>query len=141
MRIGSSVKVDGTADPAFRRVADRFSASVAAGEERGAISVRLNGRVVVDLWGGAADPARRTAWRQDTLTCCFSVTKGVFALAAQVLIDRGMLEPDVPVHCYWPAFAQGGKSGITVRDLLTHRAGLPAVSVPVKRASSTTSRG
>lgn len=123
----------GTADPAFRRVADLFAASIASGEERGAMCVRVNGRVVVDLWGGAANPALRTDWRKDTLACCFSVTKGVFALAAQVQIDRGALDPDLPVSRYWPAFAQGGKDAITVRDLLTHRAGLPAVSGPVER--------
>jgi CubicO group peptidase (beta-lactamase class C family) len=130
---GAGAAVTGTVDPTFRRVADLFDGSIAAGEERGAISVRINGRSVLDLWGGASDPKQGTEWREDTLACCFSVTKGVFALAAQVLIDRGALDPDLPVCRYWPAFAQGGKDAVTVRDVLTHRAGLPAVSGPVER--------
>lgn len=119
------------ADPAFARAADQFRAAVAAGEERGALAVRVAGRTVLDLHGGAADPGTGTPWQADTLACCFSVTKGVFALLVQRLAATGRLSLDAAVAGCWPDFAARGKSAITVRDVLTHRAGLPAVDGPV----------
>jgi CubicO group peptidase (beta-lactamase class C family) len=44
-----------------------------------------------------------------------------------MLVERGEVGLDVPVAAYWPEFAAAGKHGITVRMLLSHRAGLPAV--------------
>ena len=127
--------VAGTCDPAFAAVREVFAASVAEGRERGAVCLRVDGRTVVDLWGGAADPETGAPWGRDTLACCFSVTKGVFALLAHVLIDRGVLDPEAPVAALWPEFGAGGKVRITVRDALTHRAGLPAVSGEVPEGS------
>ncbi len=123
--------LEGRYDPAFTRVAERFAASVAAGEERGALALRIGGRAVLDLHGGAADPASGAPWRADSLACCFSVTKGVFALLAHVLIDRGRLDLAAPVARYWPGFAAAGKAEVSVDDMLTHRAGLPAVAQAV----------
>jgi CubicO group peptidase (beta-lactamase class C family) len=114
-------------------VAERFAVSVAAGEERGALCLRLGGRAVVDLWGGAVDPVTGAPWQRDTLACVFSVTKGVLGLLAQRMIGDGRLDPGAPVARLWPAFAAGGKAQVTVRDVLTHRAGLPAVSGRVLR--------
>ena len=122
-----SVTVFGNYDPAFAPVAKIFSTTVADGAERGAVCLRVGGRTVLDLWGGHADPETETAWKQDTLVCCFSVTKGVFALLAQILIDRGVLDPEKPVAGLWPEFGRAGKDSITTHDVLTHRAGLPAV--------------
>ncbi len=120
--------VSGSVDPAFARVADLFSNLVSAGSERGALAVAIDGHVVVDIHGGAADPLSGRPWRKDTLACCFSVTKGVFSLLAHLLIDRGSLDPDRRVADLWPEFAAGGKGDITIADVMTHRAGLPAVS-------------
>jgi CubicO group peptidase (beta-lactamase class C family) len=49
------------------------------------------------------------------------------ALCAHLLADRGRLEIDAPVARYWPEFAAAGKSAITVRQLLSHQAGLPTL--------------
>lgn len=124
--------MDGSFDPAFRRLADQFAASLAKGE-RGAVAVRIAGRTVVDLWGGRIDPQGAAPWQADTLACVFSVTKGVISLLAHRLIDKGVLLPTATVASLWPEFAAEGKAEITVQDVLTHRAGLPAVSVPVAR--------
>jgi CubicO group peptidase (beta-lactamase class C family) len=43
------------------------------------------------------------------------------------LVERGDLALDQPVAAIWPEFAAAGKQAITVRTLLAHRAGLPAV--------------
>ena len=89
--------VDGSYDPAFAPLAEVFRASVTDGAERGSLCLRVDGQTVLNLWGGLARPETGTAWQQDTLACCFSVTKGVFALLAHNLIDRGLLDPDSPV--------------------------------------------
>ena len=57
----------------------------------------------------------------------FSTTKGVTAIAANLLVQRGELDLDAKVADYWPEFAQAGKADIPVRWLLSHRAGLPWV--------------
>ncbi len=42
-------------------------------------------------------------------------------------MERGKLDLDAPVAQYWPEFAAAGKDAITVRQLLSHQAGLPLV--------------
>ena len=64
----------------------------------------------------------------------FSTTKGVVATALHVLADRGLLDYDDPVAKHWPEFAQTGKERVTVRDVLSHRAGLPQIRPLVDRA-------
>jgi CubicO group peptidase (beta-lactamase class C family) len=81
---------------------------------------------VVDLWGGWSDEAQTRPWQQDTLVNVWSVTKGVLALAAAMLVDRGQLDYTAPVARYWPEFAQRGKQGITVDQVMSHQAGLTA---------------
>ena len=46
--------------------------------------------------------------------------------AVMVLYDEKKLDLDAPVFRYLPAFSGGMKDQVTVRDLLTHRSGLPA---------------
>ncbi len=123
-----SVLVDGTCDPRFAPVRDAFVNNFAVHDEIGAaVTVSIDGRVVVDLWGGHVDAARRVPWHRDTLVNFFSVGKALTTLAALVLVDRGRLDLDAPVARYWPEFAAGDKGDVTTRDLLCHRAGLPAV--------------
>ena len=54
----------------------------------------------------------------------FSATKGMASTVIHRLADRGLLDYDAPVAEYWPAFAANGKAGVTVRELMRHRAGL-----------------
>ena len=48
-----------------------------------------------------------------------------------MLCSRGLLDLDVPVASYWPEFGQADKDRITVRMLLNHQAGLPAIRQPL----------
>jgi CubicO group peptidase (beta-lactamase class C family) len=80
-----------------------------------------HGEPVVDLVGGPALTA-------DSLTGVYSVSKGAAALVIASLLDRGVLELDRRVAAYWPEFAAQGKEDVTVGDLLSHRAGLAALS-------------
>ena len=97
------------------------------GELGAAVAVAVDGRVVVDLWGGWADVARTRPWERDTLVDVFSVGKAMAAMCVLLLAERGALDIDAPVARYWPQFAAARKPHITVRTLLSHSAGLPAV--------------
>jgi CubicO group peptidase (beta-lactamase class C family) len=55
----------------------------------------------------------------------FSTTKGITATCIHLLAERGQVEYDAPVARYWPAFGGSGKEAVTLRDALTHRAGVP----------------
>ena len=57
----------------------------------------------------------------------FSVGKGLVAACAARLAGQGKLDFDTAVAAYWPEFAAVGKDAITVRHLLSHQAGLPAI--------------
>lgn len=120
--------IDGECDARFAAVRDTFAASVEAGGEVGAsFAATLDGRMVVDLWGGHADAARTRPWERDTIVNVFSTTKAMTALCAHLLADRGLLDLDAPVARYWPEFATAGKETIPVRMLLSHTAGLAAI--------------
>jgi len=125
--------VQGYYDPAFKSVRDVFEQNFVEHGEIGA-SVCLcdkSGRTLVDLWGGT-HPDGLTPWTGDTLSVVFSCTKAATALCAHILIDRGQLDPDAPVTQYWPDFGARGKGSTTVRDMLGHRSGVPALRAPVK---------
>ena len=96
--------------------------------------VRVRGETMVDLCTGAADRRGMRPWTPDTLAISFSTTKGVASTVIHRLVDRGELSYDEPVAAYWPEFAAGGKERVTVRDVLTHRAGLHSVRAVAARA-------
>ncbi|MFJ5925953.1 serine hydrolase domain-containing protein [Kitasatospora sp. NPDC092948] len=108
------------------------------GELGAAFALYLDGRKVVDLWGGDARPevggrpAPAVAWEAGTAQVLRSVTKGLTAATALLLVQRGLLDLDAPVAAYWPEFKQAGKERIPVRWLLSHQAGLPALDVPLR---------
>jgi CubicO group peptidase (beta-lactamase class C family) len=124
----------GTTAEHFGPVAHAFARLVGRGPGGGAVVVRLNGKTVVDLSVGSADALGRRPWTPDTLGLSFSTTKGVASTVIHRLADRGALDYDEPVATYWPEFAAGGKQRVTVRDVLTHRAGLSSVRAVATRA-------
>jgi CubicO group peptidase (beta-lactamase class C family) len=121
----SEVPVEGTVEPGFEAVATSFERGLAKSELGAAVCAYVDGRKVVDLWGGWADAARTRPWRRDTIAFTMSATKGMTATCAHRLVDLGLLDVDEPVATYWPEFAEGGKGGITVRMVLAHQAGNP----------------
>jgi len=119
--------IDGLAEEGFGPVADAFRLGFERGEELGAaVAVYVAGRKVVDLWGGIADERTGRPWTADTRTVVFSCTKGLLAICAYRLVEEGRLDLDTPIATYWPEFGRNGKEQITVRAVLSHRAGLPA---------------
>jgi CubicO group peptidase (beta-lactamase class C family) len=128
----ADVTIEGTCDARFARVREAFVENFANRRETGAsVAIALDGRIVVDLWGGWADKARTRPWTRDTIVNVYSTTKGLTAICAHRLVGEGRLELDAPVAKYWPEFAAHSKHRITVRALLNHRAGLPAIRKPL----------
>ncbi|MBV8168102.1 MAG: beta-lactamase family protein [Alphaproteobacteria bacterium] len=128
--------IHGDCDPAFAPVRRAFAENFASGEEVGAaVAVWRGERLCVDLWGGHADAAGRP-WQRDTMVSMMSVAKGVLALCAHRLVERGALDLDAPVARTWPEFAAAGKGGVLVRHLLDHSAGLSAVDGPLPEGAA-----
>ncbi|MFI7319691.1 serine hydrolase domain-containing protein [Streptomyces venezuelae] len=127
-----TVRVHGTCAPGFDGVRAEFERSFAErGELGAAVAATVGGELVVDLWGGDADRSGTRPWERDTLVNVYSTTKGMTALCAHLLVERGELDLDAPVARYWPEFAGAGKADIPVRWLLSHRAGLIAPGEPM----------
>lgn len=120
-------EIAGHVEPGFQAVREAFERNfIEHGEVGAACCVYMDGRPVVDVWGGVADASTGRPWSEDTLQLMFSATKGATAICANLLIERGDLDVDAPVAEYWPEFAQAGKESLPVRWLLSHEAGLPA---------------
>ncbi|MCZ4323993.1 serine hydrolase domain-containing protein [Pseudomonas anguilliseptica] len=122
------MQIQGYFDLKFEALRDAFSALFDEPQERGmALCVQIGGETVVDLWAGVADKEGQQAWHSDTILNLFSCTKTFAAVTALQLVGEGKLELDAPVARYWPEFAAAGKDRITLRHLLSHQAGLPAL--------------
>src|SRR5690348_16720053 len=89
------------------------------------VTAYLKGELVVDVWGGLADETTKRPVDGDTLFPVFSVTKAVTATALHIQAERGLIDYDQPISRYWPEFGARGKDKATIRDALTHRAGIP----------------
>lgn len=117
--------IHGSVKPGFEAVQDEFQRNFTERDELGAAcAVYWHGEKVVDLWGGIRDPITYAPWEEDTLVPVFSTTKGMAAMALAHAHSEGLLDFDETVATYWHEFAQNGKEAITVRQLLSHQAGL-----------------
>ncbi|MEA2405633.1 MAG: hypothetical protein QOE08_2280, partial [Thermoleophilaceae bacterium] len=116
----------------FEDVRDEFRANFERRREIGAaVAAYVDGEKVVDLWGGWANPRRRVRWGEDTMVLLYSTSKGLAAMTLALANSRGWLDYDERVSAYWPEFAENGKARVTVRQLLGHEAGLPAIDEPL----------
>lgn len=105
----------------FESVARLFASFLAEDPDYSAqFAVYHRGIPVLDLVGGP-----HTA--PDSVTGVFSCSKGAAALTIGLLVQDGLLDLDELVCTYWPEFAANGKGLVTVRQLLSHQAGLVGV--------------
>lgn len=96
------------------------------GPERGLqVAVYHEGKLVVDAWAGIANHETGQPVAGDTLFPVFSVSKGIAATVIHRLVERQILSYDMPIASVWPEFAAHGKERITLRQGLSHTAGLP----------------
>src|SRR3984957_6194213 len=118
-------RVFGAPNPNFSCVVRGFS-SMFPGRRfgGGALAVYLDGQPVVDVWTGWSARAGEVPWAADRAPMVFSATKGMAATVIHRLVDRGLIDYEAPVAQYWPEFAANGKSTLTVREVMRHRAGL-----------------
>jgi len=122
--------VGGTTAAGYEGVRDAFARNLAEHGEVGAtFAAYVDGRQVVDLWGGTTTAEGDTAYTGETLQVVFSSTKGAAAACANLLVQRGELDLGAPVVEYWPEFGQAGKERVPVEWLLTHQVGIPTVDV------------
>jgi CubicO group peptidase (beta-lactamase class C family) len=134
VKLDDGRQLHGVADAGFGVVVDAFVANFVERHDVGAgCAVYANGRVVVDMWGGIADTRTGRPWDRDTAAVIFSCTKGLLAMCAYLLVEQDRLELDAPIARYWPEFAAAGKQAVSVRDAMSHRAGLPALDVDLSR--------
>ncbi|MBI1238836.1 MAG: serine hydrolase [Alphaproteobacteria bacterium] len=128
----SGGRVEGKCDPKFAGVRDAFIENFEKRDEVGAsVSITLEGKQVVDLWGGHKTPGG-APWEEDTISIVFSCTKGASALCAHMAADRGLLDFEAPVTRYWPEFGAEGKDIARVSMMLDHSVGVPAVRQKLK---------
>ena len=122
------IPIHGTTAPGFEGVAEAFRENFIDRRDVGAAcAVYHRGRKVADLWGGYRDRRSSLPWEENTMVLVFSTTKGMASIAMAVAHARGLFDWDEPIATYWPEFAANGKDRITVRQLMSHQAGLPAV--------------
>src|SRR5580704_1101053 len=113
----------GTVAHGFESVREAFLEAQAKDRGGAQLCVYRRGQRVVDLWAGR-DPVNDRPYGEDTIAVLMSCTKGVVACAVHMLADRGLVDYDQPLAAYWPEFGQAGKAAITVRQVLSHTAGL-----------------
>jgi len=103
-----------------------------------AVCLRRQGKIVLNraighLRGNAPRERRASGVplvpaRHDSLFNLFSASKAVTAMVVHLLDERRLVHLDDPVAEYVPELGRHGKEAMTLRQLLTHRAGIPAVS-------------
>ena len=121
--------LQGSVAPGFEEVASEFEKNFSRrGDLGAACAVYREGEMVVDLWGGYRNARTAAPWEENTLALVFSTTKGLAAMTVAVAHSRGLLNYDEHVVAYWPEFAVHGKERITVRQLLSHQAGLCVIT-------------
>ncbi len=124
--------LDGSSDSAFSSVLDVFSQLLEDPEQRGAsLCVQVAGETVLDVWGGVIDRHGEQLWQRDTLVNIFSSGKPVAAVVLLQMVAEGRLQLDTPLQEYWPELARQGQQHITLRHVLSHQAGLPAILEPL----------
>lgn len=103
------------------------------------LCVRRNGRVLIDRaighasgnGPGDAPEAPKVQLLPETPFVSLSASKAVTAMVIHLLDQRNLIRLDDPVCEYIPAFAAHGKQWITIRHVLTHRAGIPNLPAEV----------
>ncbi len=124
-----SFPLAGNYEPEFQAVVDAFVENFRVEDEIGAAcSVVLDGRTVVDIFGGWRDGEETVPWDAPTTVCMMSVAKGITAICFNMLIDRGLVDPDELVVHYWPEYGQNGKEQTRVRHFLDHTAAVPVLT-------------
>jgi CubicO group peptidase (beta-lactamase class C family) len=123
--MNKDIVIQGYCEDRFKSVKEAFQRNFENDLEVGAsFAVTIDGKHVIDLWGGYADAEKTRPWEKDTIVNVYSTTKVMTSICIHILADRGLLDLEAPVAKYWPEFAQAGKENLPVKYLLSHTSGL-----------------
>ena len=123
----ADIDIQGEVAAGFEAVQEAFAGNFDDIEVGASVTIYAGDEKVVDLWGGFLDREMAQPWQRDTLVNMYSTTKGLGAAAIAVLADRGLVDYNALVTAYWPEFAQQGKGGVTVAQLLSHQGAVPGL--------------
>ncbi len=130
--IGEESPTDAT-EPLWQNVVQLYRTGVHPAIQ---VCVRHRGEVVLHRSIGHArgvaagkplDPSEAVPLRIDTPVNLFSAGKAVTTMVMHKLEEQGVLDLDDAVAAHLPEFARHGKDDITIRQVLTHRAGIPSL--------------
>jgi CubicO group peptidase (beta-lactamase class C family) len=122
----------GFASREFTEVRELFDSFLSEDQDYSAqLSVYHRGTKVVDLHGGPG-------LAPGDITGTYSCSKGAAAMVIALLVQDNLLDLDGTVASYWPEFGVHGKDLLTVRQALSHQAGLPGVAGGFALADFTT---
>lgn len=126
---GHSFSLGGQFDTEYQPVVDAFIENFMLEDEIGAAcSIVREGKTVVDIWGGWRNGAMDDPWDAESTVCMMSVAKGITAICFNMLMDRGLINPNDPVIKYWPEYGQNGKEATLVKHFLDHTAAVPVLT-------------
>jgi CubicO group peptidase (beta-lactamase class C family) len=114
--------------PITERFAENFSEH---GELGASVSVWCDGEEILSLGAGWQDREHFRQWTTETPVLFWSATKGLSAACLLHALQERVLTPELCVAEIWPEFAAAGKERVTVAEVLSHQAGLPALSPAV----------
>ena len=119
-----------TADEsAAARVQEIFECNFVRGVEVGAsVAVWQHGKQAFCFCQGWRDGERELPWTADTMVLVWSATKGLASACLLHALERAGLDLSTRMAEFWPAFAQNGKDRLTVGEVVSHRAGLSALT-------------
>ena len=100
------------------------------GELGASVSIWHEGREILSLADGWRDRQQTIPWTADTLVLMWSITKGLAAACVLHALAVDAIPLTTPVADLWPEFAQNGKAGVTLAQLLSHQSGLAAMADP-----------
>lgn len=125
----------GFVDAGYGRVMEVFIENYhTRGDLGSGCTIYVDGKLAVDIWGGIADSRTNRPWEHDTAPVIFSSSKGILAICTYLLVQEGRLDLDLPLAVYWPEFGQSGKQDLTVREAMSHRAGLASLDPDFTRS-------
>jgi CubicO group peptidase (beta-lactamase class C family) len=92
------------------------------------IAIVKDGKVLLSKGYGTRNAATGEPMTADTRVPIASMSKAFTAFSVGLLVDEGKMDFDKPVAAYLPGFAMvdpAATNGVTLRDMLSHRTGLP----------------
>jgi len=122
-----STTIPVTTDKEIAAAVDKITATVLSAQQLGgALLIARGDRIILQRAYGFADWELQSPNSAKTRFGIASITKVMTEALANLLASEGRLDLDAPVSKYIPGFPHGEAQGRpTVRDLMTHRAGVP----------------